>query len=136
MYHKTFIKPNSEDALYAQISDYLSLQYPSVIFHFDYGSGLKMTAGQAAKQKRLNRHRGFPDLFIAAPERRHHGLFLEIKRTGARLKKKNGEWASEHIAEQAEMLEGLRGKGYKAEFAVGFEQAKQIIDDYLLERGE
>ena len=25
----------------------------------------------------------------------------------------------------------LRAKGYKAEFAVGFEEAKQIIDDYL-----
>lgn len=59
------------------------------------------------------------------------GLFLELKKGGTRLKKRNGEWASEHIAEQAKVLEGLREQGYRAEFAVGFAQAKQIIDDYL-----
>lgn len=131
MYRKTFFKPNSEDALYAQISDYLSLQYPSVIFHFDYGSGLKMTMGQARWQKRLNKRKAYPDLFIAEPKGEYHGLFLELKKDGVRLKKKTGEWASEHIAEQAEMLEDLRAKGYEAEFAVGFEQARQAIDEYL-----
>lgn len=32
---------------------------------------------------------------------------------------------------QAEMLERLRAQGYKATFAVGFDQAKQIINSYL-----
>lgn len=60
-----------------------------------------------------------------------YGLFLELKKEGARLKKKNGEWATEHIAEQAEVLEKLRKRGYCAEFAVGFEEAKRIINEYL-----
>ena len=29
------------------------------------------------------------------------------------------------------MLEKLRARGYKAEFGVGFEECKQIIDEYL-----
>ena len=29
------------------------------------------------------------------------------------------------------MLKKLRERGYKAEFAVGFEEAKHIIDEYL-----
>ena len=137
-------KANSEEALAIKISDYLKTQYPDVIFHFDYGSGLKMTKGQAIRQKRLNKYRGYPDLFIAEPRTvvlgeskfdnvivYYSGLYLEIKKAGTRLKKKNGEWASEHVAEQAKMLEALEDKDYKTEFAVGFEKAKEIIDKYL-----
>lgn len=59
------------------------------------------------------------------------GLYIELKKDGTRLKKKNGEWATEHIAEQAKVLEKLRKCGYCAEFAVGFDEAKKIIDEYL-----
>jgi hypothetical protein len=61
----------------------------------------------------------------------HFGLFIELKKEGTRLKKKDGTWATEHIAEQAAVLEELRKRGYAAEFAVGFEHAKGIIDTYL-----
>lgn len=61
----------------------------------------------------------------------YHGLFLELKKEGTRLKKKNGGWATEHIAEQAEVLGKLRKRGYCAEFAVGFDEAKRTIDEYL-----
>jgi hypothetical protein len=59
------------------------------------------------------------------------GLMIELKKQGTRLKKKDGTWASEHLAEQNEVLNALQKKGYAAYFAVGFEEAKQIIDDYL-----
>lgn len=59
------------------------------------------------------------------------GLFLELKKEGTRLQKKNGEWSTEHIAEQAKILEKLRQRGYCAEFAIGFDEAKKIIDEYL-----
>lgn len=62
---------------------------------------------------------------------RSAGLYIELKKEGTRLKKKNGDWATEHIAEQAEVLEGLRDRGYCAEFAVGFDEAVKIIDEYL-----
>lgn len=63
---------------------------------------------------------------------KYAGLMIELKREGTRIYKKNGELVSnEHIQEQAEMLNELRERGYAARFAVGFDQAKQIIDDYL-----
>lgn len=61
----------------------------------------------------------------------YNGLLIELKRDGTRLKKKDGSWASEHIEEQARVLQTLREKGYAAEFAVGFDEAKKIIDWYL-----
>lgn len=123
------------------VADYLRFQYPNVIFHSDFGSGIKLTMGQAVKQKRLNGgRRAWPDMFIAQPVdidygqiswRRYSGLFIELKKEGTRLKKQNGEWSSEHIAEQARMLSELQARGYKADFALGFDQAKNLIDDYL-----
>lgn len=62
---------------------------------------------------------------------KYAGLMIELKKDGVRLKKKSGEWASEHIAEQASVLKCLQDKGYKADFAIGYDQAIQKIDEYL-----
>lgn len=150
----------TEAELQQQVADYLRLQYPNVIFHSDFGSGIKLTKGQAVRQKRQNGGwRGWPDIFIAEPKHKWSedsdnlgifigfagdgetqlysmvfaGLFLELKREGTRLVKVRtpDEWASDHIAEQAATLRKLRCKGYMAEFAVGFGEAKKIIDWYL-----
>lgn len=131
-----------EIELQTHVADYLRLRYPDVIFHSDFGSGIKLTMAQAVKQKRLNGgRRSWPDMFIAKPklgvdgDGQHfyqHGLFLELKKDGTRILKRDGSVvADEHIREQMKMLQKLCLLGYRAEFAVGFEQAKQIIDDYL-----
>ena len=131
----------SEHQLYEQIARYMQLQYPTVVYRFDLAADLKLTPGQAVKHKRLHPFRGFPDLFIAEPaldtdiRKIKAGLFIEIKKEGTRLKKKDGKWASEHIAEQAEMLDILEFRGYKAVFCVGFDEAKKVIDEYLKEAG-
>ena len=135
-------KYNSEHNLYEQIARYLQLQYPDVIYRFDLASDIKLTMGQAAKHKRLHPTRGYPDLFIAKskfkpiPEHGYprlierespdwHGLYLEIKKDGEKLTKKDSSWRTPHIKEQAEMLENLRARGYRAEFGVGFEGCKK-----------
>lgn len=130
-----------ESDLQVMVADYLRLRYPKVLFHSDFGSGIKLTQGQAMKQKRQNGgRRGWPDMFLAEPkdtdglglEDEHiHGLFLELKKDGTRLHKKDGSWATEHIAEQAKTLQALQDRGYETYFAIGFEQAKEIIDEYL-----
>lgn len=132
----------SEAILQQQVADYLTFQYPEVVFHSDFGSGIKLTPGQAKKQKRQNGgHRAWPDMFIAEPvfytdiRKVRAGLFIELKKDGTRLKKKDGTWASDHIAEQAEMLDILEFRGYRAVFCVGFDEAKQVIDEYLKEAG-
>lgn len=115
------------------VADYIRLRYPDVIFHSDFGSGVRLTMGQAIKQKRLNGgRRSYPDMFIAEPVGKYHGLFIELKKDGTRILKKDGTLVADaHIREQADMLQKLEQRGFKAYFAVGFEQAKQIIDEYL-----
>lgn len=126
-----------ESDLQVQVADYLRLRYPKVLFHSDFGSGIKLTKGQAMKQYRQNGgRRGWPDMVLAEPRNGLHGLFIELKAKGVRLKKKDGTWASSHLEEQNEVLNKLQRKGYAAYFAVGFEEAKQIIDDYLGGRNE
>lgn len=122
----------TEHQLYEQIARYLQLQYPDVIYRFDLASDLKLTMGQASKHKRLHPRRGYPDLFIAEPVHEWRGLYIEIKRDGESPLKKDGTLkAGQHIKEQHEMLVELERKGYRAVFGVGFDQCKQIIDDYL-----
>lgn len=122
----------NEAELQKQVAIYIRMQYPDVIFHSDFGSGVKLSPWQAKMQKMQNGgRRAWPDMMIAEPIGNYHGLFIELKREGSRLKKQNGEWASSHIAEQNIMLSELSNKGYKAEFAIGFEQALDLIDDYL-----
>lgn len=147
-----------ESTLQCHVADYLRLQYPHVLFHSDYGAGIKLTPGQAAKQKRQNGgRRAWPDMLIT--EGRGYfvkrgdsppmfgnfictvsdmdlyicnGLFLELKREGTRILKKDGTLvADQHIREQHALLVELEKRGYAARFAVGFDQAKQIIDEYL-----
>lgn len=127
----------SESELQTMIADYLRLRFPNVIWRSDFSSGMKLTIGQAARQKRLQSSRGFPDLFIYHPRGEKHGLAMELKRPGSRLYKKDGSLVSdEHIQEQAAMLARLRERGYEAHFVQSFEQARLIIDEYLEDASE
>lgn len=126
------IKYNSEHNIYKLIAQYLQQQYPDVIYRFDLAADLKLTPGQAAKHKKLHPTRGYPDLFIAESSSKDHGLYLEIKTESNSPYKKDGTLKKDkHLEEQARMLERLRARGYKAEFGVGIEECKKIIDEYL-----
>lgn len=136
----------AEEQIQLAIVNYIRYQYPSVIFHSDFGSGIKLTMGQAIKQKRLNGgRRSWPDMFIAEPKKvviskgehtrlvaGYHGIFIELKREGTRIFKQDGTLVSdEHIREQFDMLADLRQRGYAAEFGIGFDATKKLIDDYM-----
>lgn len=122
----------NESDLQLMICRYLKMQYPEVMFRSDFAAGIKMTIGQARKHKSMQQDRAYPDLFIAEPVSAYHGLFLELKKQGTRIVLKNGSLsADKHIQEQAAVLKHLHSKGYAAAFAVGFDQAKQIIDNYM-----
>lgn len=132
------IKP--ETWLQIKVAEYLNENYPDVIFHSDFGSGIKLPPYLAKIQAAQNGgRRGYPDMFIAEPrcditQKDHwlHGLYIELKAEGAKVYKRNGELvADKHIQEQAEMLAKLREKGYAAEFAVGLGEAQGLIDEYM-----
>ena len=122
----------SEKDLQVMVAQYLRLRYPDTLFHSDYGSGVKLTPGQARAQSQQNGgRRAWPDLFIAEPRGAYTGLFIELKRAGTRLRKRDGNYSTVHIAEQAEVLGQLRERGYAAEFACGFNEAQTKIDEYM-----
>jgi hypothetical protein len=120
----------SEAQEHEMICQYIRAKYPDVIFLSD-ASGLKMTIGQAVKWSRLKSHRGIPDIIILAPRKGYHGLMIELKKTGTKIKKKNGEWKDDHIQEQAYVLGKLERDGYLSGFCIGYEDAIQTIDNYL-----
>ena len=144
-------KFDSEENLHSQVAEYIRQQYPSILFRTDFAAGIKMTIGQATKHKSLQAGRAWPDLFIATPMYRDqkqdfYGLFIELKKDGTKLKREvdarkilkgettlrvAGDWWDQHIEEQAAVLQLLGMNGYCVTFAIGFEDAKKVIDRYL-----
>lgn len=133
-----------EENLHLEVCDYLRRNYPDVLFRTDFSSGMKMTPWQAAKHKKFQKSRAWPDLFIAESgvvkfkegnliiNLRKNGMFLELKADGVKLYKKDGTLRkNKHIEEQAEMLEKLRNGNYYAEFAIGYKDAIEQIHEYL-----
>lgn len=120
-----------EQKLHFQISDYLKIQYPKVFF-ISESSGLRVSPGLAAKLKRTRSNHVHLDLYILEPRGEYHGLILELKAKDI-YQKKNPQLLlkDDHVADQAETIKKLLKKGYKATFAISFNQAKDIIDDYL-----
>lgn len=121
-----------EAAVQQMVCDYLRLQYPDVIFRSDFAAGMRLTPGMASRHKRLQSDRAYPDLQILQPNGQYHGMFIELKNENVKTHKKDGTLVSNpHIIEQARMLERLQAKGYFASFASGFNQCKELIDEYL-----
>jgi hypothetical protein len=130
---------NPENNFYEQLAQYLKLQHPDVLFHFDLSGVNNGSLYTRSLYSRLN-GRGWPDLFIARAAMMpgttnvYYGLFLELKVDGTRLKKADGSWASPHIAQQANVLNLLASEGFVAQFAVGLDEAIALIDSYLAGR--
>lgn len=106
------------------------IQYPNAIISVGIG-GIKLTLPQVMNQKALGLIKGYPDIFFAEPNEKYKGLFIELKKSGTKLKTKKGTWINEHIEIQAEMIEKLNKRGYYATFCIGFEEAKKTIDNYF-----
>jgi len=120
----------NEDDLHLAVAGFIRSKYPKAEFNVDM-SGFKLPPKLANKAKNLRSRRAWPDLFMPEPRKGYHGLYVELKIEGTQLKRKNGNWSTSHIAEQAEMLNLLSMRGYKAVFAVGIDEAMRIINQYL-----
>ena len=122
--------------LQVAVSDYLNLQYPKVIFTSESSGGKAANQQAAIRAKRKRSQNGLPDLIILKRTDHYAGLMLELKVEKTCIIVKIGERKGmlsedKHIVEQYNVLESLRKEGYYAEFAVGFDQAKAIIDAYM-----
>jgi len=121
-----------EKHLHKQICNYIKYQYPDVIFLSDM-SGLKTSIGMAVQMKALRSCRALPDLLVLKPNKEFCGLLIEIKTNVSEVYLKDGKTLknNQHIKEQSQMLKRLNKLGYYATFGIGFENCKNIIDNYL-----
>ena len=121
----------TEEQTHIAICKYMKLQYPNVLFSSE-SSGLRVTISQAKRLKAMRSCSGLPDIMIFEPRKSYYGLFLEVKKEGSVVFKKDGSIRSDkHLKEQEEILFQLQQKGYFAQFVIGFDEAKSIIDYYL-----
>lgn len=117
--------------------------YPHVIFHSDFGANIDMTEHQAKTNKSLQSDDKFPDLTVFAPGRinphtgkPYIGLAIELKKDGTTVILKIGKdkgklTKNEHIRGQAKTLKKLNDQGWYANFAIGYDQAKKMVDWYF-----
>ena len=120
-----------EEQLSKAVSRYLKVQYPDTVFTCD-ASGVRLSMGQATALKAQRSVHKIPDMIILKPNGEYHGLILELKSEDSSPYLKDGSLSKgKHIQEQNQTLTELFSIGYYAVFAVGFDNAKKIIDDYM-----
>lgn len=126
-----------EETLQIRVASYLKRHYPSTIFLSD-AAGLFMTIPMAVKWKRMNSDHARPDLLILAPsaDGEYAAMALELKPEGTTIivtrgPEKGNMTVNAHIREQAYCHTLLRGLGYYADFAVGYDDAITQIDKYF-----
>ena len=98
------------------------LRFRGVMFNHSPNEG-KRDIHTGAQLKQMGMRPGFPDFFIYEARNGYHGLAIELKRI------KGGTVS----VTQKQCLQELNDRGYKAEVARGFDEARKIIDDYLKE---
>lgn len=122
----------SEKIEHKQFVAYIRAQYPNVIFRTDFSAGIKLSIGQAVAHKALQSCKKFPDITIYHGNNKYHGLLIELKKTGEKLFKKDGvTFKTEHLEQQNNVHKELLKSNYYATFAIGFDEAKNIIDNYF-----
>ena len=122
----------TEAQLHEAVCNYISLVYPEAIFNTDL-SGIKLPMGLAKKVTKLRSSKGFPDIVIYERTNEYNALFIKLKWENEKLYKRDKKtFKNEHLVEQFEMINKLKKRGYLAVFCVGFDEARKIIDNYML----
>ena len=126
-------KPShDEEDMQMALCEYIQYQYPNVSFTSEASGFLKLKPYQAARAKKMRSSKGLPDLLIFHPNQTHHGLMLELKKEGTKLFLKNGDFtANAHVQEQLAVIQHFNRLGYFADFAVGIDEARAVVDAYM-----
>ena len=121
-----------EEKLQFGICRHLIENYPGTIFYSE-SSGLKASIGVAMKLKAQRSEAGLPDLTIMKANGGYFGLAIELKCESNSPYLKDGVTlrGTGHIQEQAAVLARLREEGYKAQFATGWLEIKNTVDEYM-----
>jgi len=121
-----------EDILQRQVIEYLELKYK--VTPICMGTEGKKSAFERFKFKWMGGRKGVSDLFIPVSICGYHGLFIELKKEGAKIFKKDGTlYASnkEHHQRQLDFIDEMMQLGYWSNMCIGFEATKEFIDQYM-----
>lgn len=150
-------KENHELRLQLQMCDWLRDVLPSGIhFTCDTASGAFNSKFEKTLHNRQQSSIHQPDMKIFASRRGYHGLMIELKRDGTKLRRtkdgtkiavrrngngkiierdykirKTGDWFNLHIENQANVMGQYVRQGYCAKFAVGETAFKKIVCWYF-----
>jgi len=120
----------AEDKLQNAIINYVNCQYNVVPIPCNTES--KKSKFEQFKYKFMGGRKGTLDLFIPHIAGGYGGLFIELKAEGRKVFKKSGEvLKNETLQNQYETIQRHLQSGYYAAFAIGFNHAKKIIDEYF-----
>lgn len=96
-------------------------KYPELDLLHHIPNGGKRSKSEAARFKVQGVKAGVPDICLPCARGGYHGLYIELKRTkGGKLSAAQKEW-----------IDALNEQGYKAAVCYGFDEAKEIITEYL-----
>lgn len=128
-------RSQEEMLLHKAVCQYLTLQYPKVLFRSDSG-GIFKTPAQAGLYSVLQSGRGHPDLMIIhgriMPDNSFvAGIVIEFKKNEKEATKPCGKKKTEHLKEQQDMMVRYKEQHYWGSFCWKFDQAKCLIDKLL-----
>lgn len=95
-------------------------KYPELSMLVAIPNGGARDIRTGASMKREGVKRGFPDMMLCVSRNGYHGLFIELKASGGKLKPEQLEWHAR-----------LRNQGYAVVVAVGSDNAIRCIENYL-----
>ena len=113
-----------EQLLASRVSNHLKMHHPDVIFRFDQIDQVSRSNGIKNKALHGKWSRGYPDLFIAYPTKKHSGFYIELKATTSLMN-------TEHTRRQSAFHELLRRAGYKVKYCFQYEDCIKKINKYL-----
>lgn len=110
----------AEQKLQTAIVKYIRLAYPHTLFTATMG-GVKLNSwSQRNALKATGYLKGVADLLIFESKESYKGLFIEVKTDKGKMTKEQKEFQTNAIA-----------RGYLCICCKGFDETKNIIDDYL-----
>ncbi len=94
--------------------------WPEIALLHHIPNGGQRDKAVAAKLKAEGVKAGVPDLCLPVPRGKYHGLYIEMKAIGGSPTQEQKAW-----------IAALTEQGYAAQVCVGFEEAKETIEQYL-----
>ena len=110
-----------EHQIQCALMKWLSLVHPdayALTYAHANGGHRHPAVGRALKREGVKA--GVPDLFVAFPKHKFHGLYIEVKTKAGKPTKLQLEW-----------LDRLSSQGYAAMLCFGFDACKDTISAYL-----